>query len=253
MMQSLQIMPVPGLPEIRPGDDLAGLVIEACHRLDRASRTATCWSCQPEGGVQGRGPAGAGLIPTTPRPTSPWSSRNRLRVVRRRGDLIISETRHGFVCASGRDRPVQRRARHRGPPPRGLRPLGPAHPRRHHAGRNGRRRWRSSWPTPSVAPGGEGLTDVAIGCAGIKPVLDLRGTDDAVGRELQVTEVCHRRRAGRGGRAGAGQGHRYRGGGHPGRRPVLLRRGVGGRRHRPPPERGPVPMTGPSPTGRPVR
>ena len=39
-------------------------------------------------------------------------------------------------------------------------------------------------------PWRRGLTDIAIGCAGIVPVLDLRGTDDAVGRELQVTEVC---------------------------------------------------------------
>ncbi|MEM9565566.1 MAG: coenzyme F420-0:L-glutamate ligase, partial [Actinomycetota bacterium] len=39
-------------------------------------------------------------------------------------------------------------------------------------------------------PWRRGLTDVAIGCAGIKPILDLRGTDDAGGRELQVTEVC---------------------------------------------------------------
>jgi coenzyme F420-0:L-glutamate ligase/coenzyme F420-1:gamma-L-glutamate ligase len=35
-----------------------------------------------------------------------------------------------------------------------------------------------------------GLTDVAIGCAGIKAVVDLRGTTDALGRELAVTEVC---------------------------------------------------------------
>ncbi len=35
-----------------------------------------------------------------------------------------------------------------------------------------------------------GLTDVAIGVAGIAAVNDLRGTIDAQGRELQVTEVC---------------------------------------------------------------
>ena len=35
-----------------------------------------------------------------------------------------------------------------------------------------------------------GLTDVAIGVAGIAAVLDLRGTADAGGRELQVTEVA---------------------------------------------------------------
>jgi coenzyme F420-0:L-glutamate ligase / coenzyme F420-1:gamma-L-glutamate ligase len=35
-----------------------------------------------------------------------------------------------------------------------------------------------------------GLTDVAIGCAGIAAVIDLRGTQDANGRELSVTEIC---------------------------------------------------------------
>ncbi len=35
-----------------------------------------------------------------------------------------------------------------------------------------------------------GVTDVAIGSAGVACVVDLRGTTDALGRELQVTEVC---------------------------------------------------------------
>ena len=35
-----------------------------------------------------------------------------------------------------------------------------------------------------------GVTDVAIGCAGVAAVVDLRGTQDAGGRELQATEVC---------------------------------------------------------------
>ena len=39
-------------------------------------------------------------------------------------------------------------------------------------------------------PWRRGLTDVAIGCAGIHAVVDLRGTEDSRGRELQVTEVC---------------------------------------------------------------
>ena len=39
-------------------------------------------------------------------------------------------------------------------------------------------------------PWRRGLTDVAIGVAGIAAVVDLRGTADALGRELQVTEVC---------------------------------------------------------------
>ena len=39
-------------------------------------------------------------------------------------------------------------------------------------------------------PWRQGLTDVAIGVAGLAAVVDLRGTEDALGRELQVTEVA---------------------------------------------------------------
>jgi len=35
-----------------------------------------------------------------------------------------------------------------------------------------------------------GLTDVAIGCAGIAALVSLQGTPDALGRILQVTEVA---------------------------------------------------------------
>ena len=38
-------------------------------------------------------------------------------------------------------------------------------------------------------PWRKGLTDVAIGVAGVAGVLDLRGTPDALGRMMQVTEV----------------------------------------------------------------
>jgi coenzyme F420-0:L-glutamate ligase/coenzyme F420-1:gamma-L-glutamate ligase len=36
----------------------------------------------------------------------------------------------------------------------------------------------------------KGVIDVAIGCAGIRAVVDLRGTTDALGRELVATEIC---------------------------------------------------------------
>ena len=39
-------------------------------------------------------------------------------------------------------------------------------------------------------PWRNGLTDVAIGVSGLAAVVDLRGTEDALGRELQVTEVA---------------------------------------------------------------
>ena len=39
-------------------------------------------------------------------------------------------------------------------------------------------------------PWRRGVADVAIGVAGVRPILDLRGTPDTTGRELQVTEVA---------------------------------------------------------------
>jgi coenzyme F420-0:L-glutamate ligase/coenzyme F420-1:gamma-L-glutamate ligase len=35
-----------------------------------------------------------------------------------------------------------------------------------------------------------GVTDIAIGCAGVAGIVDLRGTLDAMGRVLEATEVC---------------------------------------------------------------
>jgi coenzyme F420-0:L-glutamate ligase/coenzyme F420-1:gamma-L-glutamate ligase len=111
-----------------------------------------------------------------------------VRILRRRGDLLVTETRHGFVCAnSGVD--LSNMAR-------GWAAMLPVDPdrsaRRIRDGLRGvagvhvaviisdtfGRTWR------------RGSTDVAIGCAGVAAVVDLRGQMDAQGRELQVTEVC---------------------------------------------------------------
>ncbi|MEJ7764304.1 MAG: coenzyme F420-0:L-glutamate ligase [Acidimicrobiales bacterium] len=111
-----------------------------------------------------------------------------VRVLRRRGDLVITETRHGFVCANaGVDLSNIERGR------AVLLPLDPDRSARRirdgllaHLGIEVAvvvsdtfgRAWR------------RGATDVAIGVAGLAGVVDLRGTDDALGRPLQVTEVC---------------------------------------------------------------
>jgi coenzyme F420-0:L-glutamate ligase/coenzyme F420-1:gamma-L-glutamate ligase len=111
-----------------------------------------------------------------------------VRILRRRGDLIISETRHGFICANAgidlsnvdlgtaallpvdSDRSARRvRAR--------LRVLFGVDVGVIVSDTFGRT-WR------------RGVTDVAIGCAGVAAVIDLRGTLDANGRELIATEVC---------------------------------------------------------------
>lgn len=111
-----------------------------------------------------------------------------VRIVRRRGDLIITETKHGFICAnSGVDLSNVERGW------AALLPLD--------SDRSARRirdilNARCGVDVGVVVsdtfgrPWRRGLTDVAIGVAGIAAVLDLRGTPDALGREMQVTEVC---------------------------------------------------------------
>jgi coenzyme F420-0:L-glutamate ligase/coenzyme F420-1:gamma-L-glutamate ligase len=111
-----------------------------------------------------------------------------MRVLRRRGDLIISETRHGFICANaGVD------LSNVGPGHAALLPVDPDR-----SARALRDALRARF-TVDVAvvvsdtfgrPWRAGLTDVAIGVAGLAALVDLRGTRDTYGRELQVTEVA---------------------------------------------------------------
>ena len=111
-----------------------------------------------------------------------------VRILRRRGDLIISETKHGFVCANaGIDLSNVEQGQAALLPidsDKSARRIRDAFSHRHDLNvaiiisDTFGRPWR------------RGVTDVAIGSAGLLPVVDLRGTTDALGRELQVTEVA---------------------------------------------------------------
>lgn len=111
-----------------------------------------------------------------------------VRVLRRRGDLVITETRHGFVCAnSGVD--LSNVAI-------GQAALLPVDPDRSARKIRDRIRARTGLTVGVIVSDTfgrawrRGVTDVAIGCAGIAAIVDLRGTTDAQGRVLQVTEVA---------------------------------------------------------------
>jgi coenzyme F420-0:L-glutamate ligase/coenzyme F420-1:gamma-L-glutamate ligase len=190
-MQTLTIIGVPGLPEVRPGDDLAQLIIDACCPTGEPDHPGLephdvlVVSQKVVSKAEGKLVA---VDPDDPQSHKPLVLAESVRVVRRRGDLIISETKHGFVCASaGIDRSNV------SPDIAALLPDDPD--------RSARRLRDAITGRVGVEvavivadtfgrPWRRGLTDVAIGSAGILPVLDLRGTDDALGRELQVTEVC---------------------------------------------------------------
>lgn len=111
-----------------------------------------------------------------------------LSIVRRRGDLIIAETKHGFVCANaGVDRSNAAE---------GTMVLLPDDPDRSAHRIRMKLRQSLGLDLPVVIsdtfgrPWRRGLTDVAIGVSGLLPILDLIGTRDWVGRELDVTEVA---------------------------------------------------------------
>jgi len=111
-----------------------------------------------------------------------------VRVLRRRGPLRITETRHGFINANaGVDLSNA---------DEGTAILLPKDPDR------SARRIRSELARRTGVDVAtlitdtfgrvwrQGVTDVALGSAGLRPVLDLRGTTDANGRLLEATEVA---------------------------------------------------------------
>jgi coenzyme F420-0:L-glutamate ligase/coenzyme F420-1:gamma-L-glutamate ligase len=179
---TIEIIPVEGLPEVRPGDPIAELVHAAIALRDRDVVVVTQKIVSK---AEGRLVA---LDPSDLAARRALVERESVRVLRRRGDLVISETAHGFVCANaGVDLSNVDAGQ------AALLPLdSDRSARRIRDGIRARagvdvgvivsdtfgRTWRN------------GLTDVAIGCAGVAAVVDLRGTADAHGRELQVTEVA---------------------------------------------------------------
>jgi coenzyme F420-0:L-glutamate ligase/coenzyme F420-1:gamma-L-glutamate ligase len=191
---SLAIHPVTGLGEVRPGDDLAAMLADVLLPADRSASPVPGGLADGDvlvvtqkvvSKAEGRIVAIDGDDPEAKRALVESES---VRVVRRRGDLLITETRHGFICANaGVDLsnvdagtaallPVD--------PDRSARRIREVLEHRYGVdvgvviSDTFGRTWR------------RGVTDVAIGLAGVAGVVDLRGTADATGRLLEATEVC---------------------------------------------------------------
>lgn len=178
----LEIFPVTGLAEIKRGDDLAAMIGESVDLADQDVVVVTQKIVSKAEGAM------ADIDPDDPLSHKPLVERESVRVLRRRGELIISETKHGFVCANaGIDLSNVER---------GQAALLPDDPdrsaRRIRDGLAGRFGVQVGVIVSDTfgRPWRRGVTDVAIGSAGLRVILDLRGTTDALGRELQVTEVA---------------------------------------------------------------
>lgn len=184
---TLSIIPIEGIGEIRPGDELAVLIADAARAQGTPLDGRDCLVVTQKivSKAENR------LVPLDP---DDLDARRALvesesvRIVRRRGDLIISETSHGFVCANaGID---LSNVAH------GWAALLPVDADRSAKHVRDAIRARERVDVAVIVsdtfgrPWRRGLTDVAIGVSGVAAVVDLRDTTDALGRVLQVTEVA---------------------------------------------------------------
>ncbi|MCU1344783.1 MAG: coenzyme F420-0:L-glutamate ligase, partial [Acidimicrobiia bacterium] len=187
-MSRLTVWGIEGIGEVRPGDRIADLIFEACAlSVNGPLLTGDVLVVTQKIVSKAEGRL-VQLDPSDPRAAKRLVEDEAVRVVRRRGELMITETRHGFVCAnSGVDLSNVEE---------GYAALLPVD-----SDRSARRvrdglRARLGIEVGVVVsdtfgrPWRNGLTDIAIGCAGIAAVVDLRGEPDALGRTMQVTQVC---------------------------------------------------------------
>lgn len=186
---ALVVLPIAGLGEVRPGDDLARILVAglAPARPDGPSLLdgdVVVVTQKVVSKAEGR----LVEVDDDPAAKARLVESASVRILRRRGELIISETTHGFVCANaGIDLSNVEE---------GWAALLPVD-----ADRSARRLRADLRRRLGVEVGvvvsdtfgrawRRGVTDVAIGCAGVAAVVDLRGTTDAGGRELVATEIC---------------------------------------------------------------
>ena len=179
----LEVIPVTGLPEIGDGDDLARLLVT---HADIHDGDVLVVAQKVVSKSEGR------MIEIDPTADAK-AERARVaaaetaRVVARRGDVVIAQTHHGFVCANaGVDASNV---------PPGTLALLPRDPD------GSAERLRASLNSAGIRAGvvisdtfgrpwRVGQTNVALGVAGIRAVRDHRGEKDSFGMELEATIIA---------------------------------------------------------------
>ena len=184
---ALTIIPIYGMPECHAGDELAVQIHDAAAVNATPLQSGDCLVVTQKvvSKVENRLVA---LDPNDIAAKHALVEAESVRIVRQRGDLIIAETRHGWICANaGID------LSNVAPGTAALLPIDSDRSARHI-----RDALRARFDVDCAViisdtfgrPWRHGLTDVAIGVCGIAAVLDLRDTPDALGRTLHVTEVA---------------------------------------------------------------
>jgi coenzyme F420-0:L-glutamate ligase/coenzyme F420-1:gamma-L-glutamate ligase len=201
LSRRIEVFGLGGLPEIRTGDDLAALALDACDRegIEPADGDVFVFTQKVVSKSEGRVVALADVEPSElarrfglesgrdPRLVE-LALRESRRVVRMDNGVLLTETRHGLVCAnSGVDTSnVEEDAACLLPedPDRSAEGL-----RSVLAARAGRR--LAVLVTDTFGrPWREGQVNVAIGVAGMEPLADHRGLVDPRGRKLLVSAIA---------------------------------------------------------------
>jgi coenzyme F420-0:L-glutamate ligase/coenzyme F420-1:gamma-L-glutamate ligase len=192
-MTGIQLLPLEGIPELEEGDDLAGLLLEAAGWVGGLqANDVLVVAHKAVSKAEGRVVRLDEIEPSEAAKELAGDDdprhlevilREAARVVRSRPPLVIAETSHGFVCASaGVDA-----SNTPGADPLVLLPLDPdASARLLHERLGVAVIVSESFGRPFR----QGTTDVAIGVAGLPPLLDLRGKRDRVGYELRSTQIA---------------------------------------------------------------
>jgi coenzyme F420-0:L-glutamate ligase len=184
-LNSVTIFPIEGIGEIHPGDDLADMIVESALTagVGISDRDVVVITHKVVSKAEGQ-------IRTIPDEATYRAlvESEAVRIVRRRGDLVIAQTRHGFICANG--------AVDRSNVESGHAILLPVDPDRS-AHRIRTLIERATNTSIGVVitdtfgrPWRRGLTDVAIGISGLPSLVDLKGTTDTHGNMLEVTEIA---------------------------------------------------------------
>ena len=212
----MNVFAVPGIPDVEPGDDVGALIEDAVARAGDTIEAGDVVVVAQKIVSKAEG-AVVRLDGVAPSPRAAewavaWGKDPRVvevvlresrRIVRMERGILIAETRHGFVCANaGVDASNVER---------GFVTLLPRDPDQSAARMRSRiastiRRQPDTSGSPTVAndhanigvivsdtfgrPWREGVLNVALGVAGLRPLVDYRGCRDPYGRELTSTVIA---------------------------------------------------------------
>lgn len=203
MADRIEAVPIGGLGEIEPGDDLPSLIADALEAAtslhpildDDVLVVTQKVVSKAEGAI-------VDLTTVEPRPEAVEFAarfdrdarqvevvlREARRIVRMANGVIITETHHGFVCANGGID-----ASNVGPRSGDVVTLLPRDPDASADAIRAAIRWRLDLDLPVIVsdsfgrPWRYGIVDVAVGVSGLLPLDDLRGAPDADGRVMRST------------------------------------------------------------------